>query len=144
MKLILLISLIFSCTSMSEVQEEYFKLFKELSLPLTVNSANIHDYNSMIFDENTETHKRNIYPTLKSEHYKYITQKDYGKINYRCIYKFKVSDEVLATILIEDYIEDEDVNEMWFRLYTYTKDGEIIENLLLGGYKIELFQTLRV
>lgn len=137
MKLVLIIGLLFSCTSISDLQEEYLKLFKSVELPISIDRANIYEYNKIVFNKNTETHQRSEYPMLSSSNYKYIETKDIGQIEYRCLYKFELSDDIWATIIIEDHMEDCEVNEACFVLYTYNKQGEIIDSLLLGGYEID-------
>ncbi len=137
MKLILIIGLLFSCTSTSDFQEEYLRHFNRTELPFSIDRANIFEYKKIVFNKITETHHRSEYPILDSSNYKYIKTKDVDEIEYRCLYKFELSDDNWATIIIEDYIEDDEINEVWFVLYTYNRQGEIIETLLLGGYKID-------
>lgn len=139
MKIILVISILFSGCSQNN-HESYLKKFKDIELPLNINRANIFDFNNMIFNETTETHVKNVYPVLDSTYYNYINLKENNNeviINYRCIYKFNLDNFNQAVIVSEDHIVDGEEQAIWFRLYTYNSEGAIIDNLLIGGYKID-------
>ena len=143
MKLLILMSLFFTCSTVQENNSfnKYLKGFMTHDLPFKVKMDNIYAFNDMIYDTNTDRHIKNVYLVIDTSNYIFLRQKRENKnknnITYRYLYQFTTTKDYHPVIILEDYFFDDEINEMWFHLYIYNNDGNIIDDKVIGGYKID-------
>jgi hypothetical protein len=134
---IILISLLLSCTSTQgkdTLFKSYLEGFTKYNLPLDVNRENIFSYNEMIYDTSTDRHISNVYLNIDTTFYKLFKSK--SGTNYRYLYQFDSEKDYKVVVILEDYLLDDDINGMWFHLYTY-KDEKIVDDVVIGGYEVD-------
>ena len=142
MKIILLTLLLFSgCKSKlnDENFAKYIENFESIDLPIDINRSNIFSYKRMVFDKSDNRHKRSQYESISSGYHKYITDKETNAdyIDYRYLYSLVSNENYYAVVVLEDILEEESDNEIWFTLLTYSSKGILIDKVVIAGYKID-------
>lgn len=142
MKIILLTLLLFSgCKSNlnDENFAKYIENFESIDLPIDINRSNIFSYKRMVFDKSDNRHKRSQYESISSGYHKYITDKETNAdyIDYRYLYSLVSNENYYAVVVLEDILEEESDNEIWFTLLTYSSKGILIDKVVIAGYKID-------